>query len=142
MYGKFKCGHSKKPSNRTPRGDGYGCGYKCKVCKKSQTLSWYRKQPNSYYRAQKARIRNERVNPLMKKQRGRCAICRRKMKYPYEDHRHKCCPVGTGGCPKCRRGLLCPSCNAALHLFEKKNLFKAAITYLKKWETQWIRKNM
>ena len=137
MYGKFQCGHSKKPSNRMPRGDGLGCGYGCKICKSASNLKWRRAHPE-WYLHESRKLKRQRVEPLLKGQKGRCAICRRKMKFPYEDHSHKCCPVGTSGCSKCRRGLLCPSCNAALHLLENRNLFKAAIAYLKKWETRRI----
>ena len=141
MYGSFRCGHSKKPSNRMIRGDSYGCGYGCRTCKNARTLKWHRKQPETYFRAQKVRLRKEQIDPLLKAQHNCCAICKRKMKYPYADHSHKCCPIGTKGCTKCRRGLLCPSCNGGLHLIESKRLHKAAIKYLKKWETQWNKKN-
>ena len=93
---------------------------------------------NPHYLANK---RSVRVAPLLKEQRGLCAICQRKMHHPYEDHDHRHCVNTHGGCPKCRRGLLCPSCNGGLHMFDNKKIFKAAIAYLKKWETQWIRRN-
>jgi Recombination endonuclease VII len=132
MYGSFKCGHSKKPSNRQTRGDGKGCGYGCRTCKNRRTLLWMRTH-KGWSAIEARKLRQRSIEKRMKEQRGRCAICTRKMKFPYSDHNHKCCPIGTKGCSRCRRGLLCPSCNGGLHLIENKRLHKAAIAYLKKW---------
>jgi hypothetical protein len=134
----FNCGHPKSNSNSMLRKDGgIVC---CRVCKAASNLKWRRKHPEWYVQEQR-KLRKQRLDPLLKAQRSCCAICKRFMNFPYEDHNHSCCKTNPG-CPKCRRGLLCPSCNAALHLFENKKLFKAAIKYLKKWETQWKLKNI
>jgi hypothetical protein len=105
------------------------------VCK-ARTKRWQKKHPEWYGKEYRKR-RKRRIEPLWKIQKGKCAICSRKLEHPYEDHNHSCCPITKrSGCLKCRRGLLCPSCNGGLHMFENKRLFKAAIAYLKKWETQ------
>jgi hypothetical protein len=50
----------------------------------------------------------------IKKQEGKCAICKKEFKYRlYINHSHKCCGSGYR-CNKCRRGLLCRSCNSSL----------------------------
>ena len=97
-----------------------------------------------YYRTWNRKRRCFLIEPLLKVQGGCCAICKRPMPRPNLDHNHKCCkPKGGGGsgCAKCRRGLLCGSCNGGLHLVESKRLHKAAIQYLKYWETQWKTRN-
>ena len=131
MSDKFRCGHLNEPDNRTLRGDGRG-GYRCKRCKAAQNKRWRQSKPPSRWRDQRLRLRAARNKPLLEIQEGRCAICRRTMTHPYEDHNHVCCKV-TPGCEKCRRGLLCPSCNGGLHLIENEKLHGAAVAYLQKW---------
>jgi len=123
----FGCGHPRIPSNSDSGGQGRGP--KCKICKRAGTMRWLAKHPN-YGRNEQRKVKQRRVKPLMKLQKRRCAICRRLMKHPYEDHDHACCK---NGCSKCRRGLLCPSCNGGLHLVEDNKLLGAAIAYLKSW---------
>lgn len=89
--------------------------------------------------AYKIKRRWEIIGVAFEQQNGRCAICNRKLKYPCQDHNHKCCKKTdtrsgyASGCPKCRRGLLCAGCNAGLHLIEDSKRHQAAIDYLKKW---------
>jgi hypothetical protein len=94
----------------------------CKICREASNLKWRRAHPE-WYLAESRKLRKQRVEPLMKIQKGLCAICKRYLKHPYEDHNHE-----TGK----RRGLLCPSCNGGLPLVEY--LLKAAIKYLRKWK--------
>ena len=110
-------------------------------CRES-VKKWLAKNPD-WSKKEYRKLRDRHRAPLLKKQKGKCAICKRKMKYPQRDHDHSCCPIGTrGGCDRCRRGLLCCGCNGSLHLVENKRLLKAAIAYLKRWEkTQWKIKN-
>lgn len=129
----FNCGHPRSKRNSLNAGRGF---LKCRQCRNIQ----------------RARRRVRIIEPLLKAQRGRCAICRRKLdvlRKVCSDHNHKheqCNRIGGGrgpsGCSKCRRGILCPSCNGGLTMVENKRLLKAAIAYLKYWETQWkIAKN-
>lgn len=129
----FKCGHPKHGRNAMPRSRLGIEGVCCRICKDASNRKWRRAKPLEHFRAQKVRLRKARIAPLLKKQKGRCAICKRKMRFPYEDHQHSCCKVNPG-CAKCRRGLLCPSCNGGLHLIEDERLHQAAIAYLKKWK--------
>ena len=128
----FNCGHLRSKDNSINGGYGF---LKCRVCRN----------------AQRARRRVRILEPIMKEQNNRCAICRRKLsllRKVCSDHNHKhkrCNSIGGGsgpsGCSKCRRGILCPSCNGGLSLVENKRLLKAALAYLKKWETQWNKLN-
>jgi hypothetical protein len=60
---------------------------------------------------------------LKKKQRGRCALCKRRKAKGHlcVDHDHKTDKI---------RGLLCNGCNTALGFLEKKGWRKRAQTYL------------
>ena len=128
----YNCGHPRSKRNSCNTGHGYP---KCRTCKNKQRIN----------------RRRGVIEPLLKEQRGRCAICRRKLdtlSKMCQDHNHKhrrCNRIGGGngpsGCPKCRRGILCACCNGSLTMVENKRLLKAAIQYLKKWETQWIKRN-
>jgi len=82
-------------------------------------------------------------------QQGRCAICgelARPVKYGrlHQDHDTACCPydrsksikrrgVMLRTCGKCRRGLLCNSCNTALSGLERPGWLRKALRYLRKW---------
>lgn len=68
------------------------------------------------------------------KQQGKCEICDRKMidwQKSNGDHNHK-----TGKA----RGLLCRSCNSALHMIENSILLKKALAYCKKYEKKLAKK--
>lgn len=73
---------------------------------------------------------------MLAEQGGGCAICLREPAegtYLDVDHDHRCC-VGEGArtrtCGKCVRGLVCRSCNSALHLLEDAEKMARALTYL------------
>jgi len=67
-------------------------------------------------------------------QRNRCAICRRLLSKACSDHNHE---------TKKRRGVLCDCCNRGLGLLQDSTtVLASAIQYLKKWETQWNKRNM
>jgi hypothetical protein len=79
-----------------------------------------------------------------KKQKGLCAICRKKILVAHRDHSHFCCD-GANACGKCLRGLLCSYCNLYLGRVEEIIVFnprlvvktawlKAAIIYVRKWQ--------
>ncbi len=130
----FNCGHPRTKENSASSGrNGF---FKCKICRNKQ---------------RKLR-RMKVIEPLLKAQSYRCAICGRKLDIlskVCQDHNHKhkrCNRIGGGngpsGCPKCRRGLLCASCNGSLTLVENKKLLEAAIKYLEYWETQWKLRNI
>jgi hypothetical protein len=75
----------------------------------------------------------------LKGQGGGCAICgtelpggRSKGRF-FVDHDHDCCPSYMS-CPKCRRGLLCSSCNVGLGAFgDDVDRLMAAAAYLMSW---------
>jgi hypothetical protein len=76
---------------------------------------------------------------LLKKQGGRCAICRTKRpggRYNrwVIDHDHKCCD-GPYSCGKCVRGLLCNRCNHGLGNFaDNQKALQRAVIYLERIE--------
>lgn len=67
-------------------------------------------------------IEPEEFKYLMRKQKSKCAICRKRLKPPHVDHCHMTDKI---------RGLLCQLCNQGLGFFRdsKKNLLRA-IRYL------------
>ena len=70
----------------------------------------------------------------VKKQKGKCAICRqRDVRDLSIDHDHECC-AGERSCKSCNRGLLCNVCNKKLAAVEDAKFLRAAIKYLKKWK--------
>lgn len=127
---KFKCGHWKTPSNLRYRSKKEK-GVQCKKCRTAQHAKWAEKNPEKIKEG-KERRRQELLEPLLREQKNRCAICGEKLKYPYQDHDHRCCKRGNG-CKKCRRGLLCSDCNSKLSVVEKPGWIKKARAYLRKW---------
>lgn len=70
----------------------------------------------------------EHFEKQRKLQKGKCAICKRKLNKACSDHNHE-----TGKW----RGLLCDNCNRGMGLLKDDIMtLQAAIAYLKKWETQ------
>lgn len=61
---------------------------------------------------------------LIRKQKGKCAICKKKLKEPHLDHCHK---------TKKPRGVLCHKCNVGLgHFNDNPRLLKRALAYLRR----------
>lgn len=59
----------------------------------------------------------------LKKQKGLCAICRRKLKKACQDHKGKVL-----------RGVLCDACNRGIGcLGDSRRILRRAIAYLRKW---------
>ncbi len=92
--------------------------YACRECKSlNQTTpekrreSWLRR----YYG-----LTPERYDEMLAAQGGVCGICGEPPgdKPLAVDHDHSCCP-GQRSCGECLRGLLCPSCNLKLSLYER-----------------------
>ena len=81
---------------------------------------------NARHRLYMHGMTQEDHNALLKKQKNRCAICRKKFrKTPHIDHSHK-----TGS----NRGLLCDDCNLGLGRFKDSiEILKSTIKYLKDW---------
>ncbi len=79
------------------------------------------------------KITPEKYRELIKKQKGKCLICKKLFptnKNPSVDHDKKCCPSGKS-CGKCIRGILCGACNAGIGLLkENVKILKSAILYL------------
>lgn len=63
----------------------------------------------------------EQYDELLRKQEGRCAICRELPgdRALHVDHDHSCCAGRARNCGKCVRGLLCYSCNTKLAWMER-----------------------
>lgn len=72
-----------------------------------------------YYRYKATR---EWYEAKLAEQGGKCAICGREAslfgRMLSVDHDHRCCPTAPT-CGQCTRGLLCATCNAALHSIER-----------------------
>lgn len=87
-----------------------GLNYLCRRCQASNRMK------------AKYGIDLDHYEALLDSQGGRCGLCRRPapdgQKRLAVDHNHKCCP-GEASCGKCIRGLLCPTCNQGLGLFQE-----------------------
>jgi Recombination endonuclease VII len=69
---------------------------------------------------------------MLKSQRYRCKLCRRRTTKFVIDHAHDCCP-GRRSCGNCIRGLLCIPCNAGLGFIEKMGVADIVLyLYIKK----------
>jgi len=60
--------------------------------------------------------RQKLISSYWEAQAGRCYLCGDKLPAGtahgiHLDHDHTCCPKGTKGCERCRRGLACLPCN-------------------------------
>lgn len=94
-----------------------------------QNRLWHKKNKKKVRiraRLTKHRMTQQEHDALLRKQRNRCAICRKKFrKTPHIDHSHK-----TGR----NRGLLCDDCNLGLGRFKDSvEVLKYAIKYLGDW---------
>lgn len=94
---------------------------------KSVRAKWYRKNKKIKFaktRLWKHGMTQQQHDSLLKKQKNRCAICRKMFsETPDIDHCHK-----TGK----NRGLLCSSCNLGLgHFKDNVKFLKTAIKYIK-----------
>lgn len=72
----------------------------------------------------RSRLRNYGIDEsqyfaMLRKQKGRCAICKEPAKdlMLHIDHDHRCCERGS--CGRCVRGLLCANCNKAIGMFKE-----------------------
>lgn len=108
----------------------------------AKTSAYLLAHPEVKQRSHKNRLFREhdiscaKYEKLLKKQKGRCAICRRKDKRALSiDHDHSHCS-GERSCRLCNRGLLCNKCNKKLAVVEDKKFLRKALAYLKKWETR------
>ncbi|MBV9379965.1 MAG: hypothetical protein JOY82_01955 [Streptosporangiaceae bacterium] len=84
---------------------------------------------NQTYRLSRYGLTPEQFNRLLDIQGYACAMCHT----PFEegqpvflDHDHACCPDEKSSCGKCRRGLLCLSCNTAIGVIERKHYLARA----------------
>lgn len=93
--------------------------YKNRVCKKCSKKS----NKKSYARTLRYGISHIQIKQLIKKQKGKCALCTNKPKCV--DHNHE-----TGQ----TRGMLCFGCNSALNRVEVQGWAIKALKYLKKYE--------
>lgn len=64
---------------------------------------------------------------MLRKQRGRCAVCKRRGEKLVVDHAHGTTPVLV-------RALVCTPCNLALgHVRESVGILKAMVRYVERW---------
>ena len=80
------------------------------------------------------KITNQQYEVMLAEQNGCCAICHRPasdFKRAFSvDHNHSCC-AAPPTCGRCNRGLLCPTCNSALHSIERdRSWLSSAVSYL------------
>src|SRR5579885_2029782 len=97
--------------------------YCCKLCQDNKTKSWASRNPKKYKDKNKnGHLKHyhgfslEDFKELSKKQKHRCAICKKKTKL-FVDHKHK-------SKPRKIRGLLCPNCNFAIGQFKDSSFSK------------------
>lgn len=119
-----RCGET-KPVDEFPRNKGRRDGYHsyCKPCHRKQNHEALEKQGGSrrYHLKQRYGITEKQIEQLLRKQRYRCAICRRPAP-THLDHCHKTART---------RGVLCVSCNNGLGLFsDDPARLRAAADYL------------
>lgn len=115
---------------------------KCRVCRAASCRNWNKNNPDKVKTLRlkfKFKTTPEAYNAKLEEQKHKCAMCGSLFcpeNPPCMDHNRDCCD-GDRSCGKCVRGLLCGTCNAGLGcLHDSVVLLKAAIQYLKKWETQ------
>jgi len=97
--------------------------------KLQQNKAWCqsnKKKVNARVRLHRHGMTQEEHDALLRKQKNRCAVCRKKFrKTPHIDHCHKA---------KRNRGLLCDDCNLGLGRFKDNvKALRRAIKYLKDW---------
>ncbi len=84
------------------------------------------------------RITPEQYWALRKSQGDACAICERPFSElklnPHIDHDHTCCP-GRNGCGECVRGLLCPSCNRLMTIYDN-GMWERVFDYQRAYESR------
>ena len=89
--------------------------------------------------ADRKRIYRYRVTPesfqaQIAVQGGLCAVCRKSLRIPSQDHNHACCSTRPT-CGKCNRGVICRQCNSLLSYAEDSiAVLQGAITYLQDWQ--------
>src|SRR5882672_6290840 len=91
-----------------------------------------------YHQDNKERIARRRRNTrhgITQEQDNRCAICYKEFEEtPHIDHKHSCCP-SLRSCDRCRRSLLCSSCNVMIGMAqESPEILGNAIQYLKGYQ--------
>ena len=116
-----RCGKEKEKKYRFK-------GSYCKKCAVERVRDYEQENPEKYINSiLKCRygIDCKEYEDLVKKQKGKCAICKKEyLKKLYIDHNHSTNKV---------RGLLCPSCNMTLGLvYEDIGILKNMISYLEK----------
>lgn len=80
-------------------------------------------------------ITQEWFDEKVKSQDNRCAICKKEfVDTPHIDHNHKCCPK-LRSCDKCRRDLLCTTCNVLVGMAQESvEVLQFAIQYVLKYK--------
>lgn len=110
-----------------------------------RTREWRKANPEECRRLHiERRFRNygvtkEWYDETLAAQGGGCAMCGSKdpkndWNTFHVDHNHSCCSRGCHACDKCRRGLLCSTCNTKLGHLENAPWVKQARAYLAKFK--------
>lgn len=135
-------------------------GAYCKACRSKYMRERYAQNPEAHRQRSKTwrennpakKVESDRRQQLrkmgvtlewfqekLKKQRNRCAICRKPAGSDGRqnlgiDHDHTCCSVNST-CEKCRRGLLCVNCNLMIgSAFDNPKILEAAAEYLRTYK--------
>lgn len=137
------------------RSNSAGLGYICKSCERKKTKAylaanpgrsrgqqrdWHARHPGKhreYALWHQHGLTTEEFSLLLARQNNMCLICDRPLvpygeaaDAPYIDHDHNCCPERRS-CVKCRRGILCTSCNHGIgRFFDNPKLLRLAAAYL------------
>jgi hypothetical protein len=139
-----------KPFSEFQENERYADGYStwCKECHKQASTKSRKKlsKENPNYHKDNAlkhkhKISLEQFEEKQVEQGGHCALCLATKSSNGDrlgvDHDHRICP-GKYACDKCRRGLLCSSCNARLGYLE--GFLEEAFVFPFLGRGQWIRK--
>lgn len=94
----------------------------CKACKNAYKTVWHRANPEKVAAARlwtRHRMRPIDLEHFLAEQDYLCRICSKELGTDFHiDHDHACHPEGSS-CLRCRRGILCPSCNFLVGQYEK-----------------------
>jgi len=98
---------------------------------------WCRQCMSSNLRYNRHNLTAEQYEKLLQEQDYKCAICYKpfpSLSQTHIDHDHNCCPQEQS-CDKCRRGIICQSCNHGLGNFQDDRwILQNAIEYLTRYK--------
>jgi len=140
-----KCTKCNAEKESFPKSVRYKDGFStwCSECHAEASKASRKKQANNdadYHKNNALRkhgLTPEKYEVMLAGQGGHCALCSATSSEGQRlsvDHNHAIC-AGKYACDKCRRGLLCSTCNAALGYLEQ--ILKDTTTLVPRWDT-WL----